>query len=274
MNYKIFPEKLYHYCSMAAFKSIIENKCFWLSFTENTNDATELKICRDIVYACLVDLIKEEKISQDRADAIWRTYNGNSTHGYIACFSEDGDLLNQWRSYADDGNGVAICVDFNRLNVKDSLPSYTYNEDHKYVGKKVEYADDYFCDNFRTLVKENYDINADGGFYNFLALTKLSYSVKHYAFKDEREWRIIHLPMLLFNENSYNVIDTPDTSSAKFRVIRNQLLSYFEFTIVEDSVVEVVLGPKNKSNVLDLKLFLSLNGYKKAIVKKSGIPYQ
>ena len=38
---------------------------------------------------------------------------------YICCFSGDGDLLSQWRAYADDGRGIS--VGFKKSQIKDFL---------------------------------------------------------------------------------------------------------------------------------------------------------
>ena len=38
---------------------------------------------------------------------------------YICCFSGDGDLLSQWRAYADDGKGISI--GFKKSKIKDFL---------------------------------------------------------------------------------------------------------------------------------------------------------
>lgn len=34
---------------------------------------------------------------------------------FVICFSENGDLLSQWRGYADNGRGVTIGFDYNTL---------------------------------------------------------------------------------------------------------------------------------------------------------------
>lgn len=53
-------------------------------------------------------------------------------HPYIACFSKEGDVLSQWRSYADDSRGVSIGFDLNKLiensNLKLKEVSYSVDE--------------------------------------------------------------------------------------------------------------------------------------------------
>jgi len=63
---------------------------------------------------------------------------------YIACFSEKGDLLSQWRAYADDGEGVAIGFDPNggRFPVVNELPHNNAGPDFAYTISEVRYADD------------------------------------------------------------------------------------------------------------------------------------
>lgn len=39
----------------------------------------------------------------------------NETNKYICCFSADGDILSQWRAYANDGKGVSIGFNIEKL---------------------------------------------------------------------------------------------------------------------------------------------------------------
>ena len=117
-----FPDKLYHYCSLSAFMSIIQNKCIWLSDTRYTNDALEVRVFDDTVGAALSDLVRDEEITSEEANVFWQTYKANNTVGYISCFSENGDLLSQWRAYSDDGHGVAVGINFDALEIENSVP--------------------------------------------------------------------------------------------------------------------------------------------------------
>lgn len=67
MNNK-FPEKLYHYCSISTFMSIIKNKCFWLSDTKYTNDKEELAAFRISVYETLSELLRDNIIDNKMAE--------------------------------------------------------------------------------------------------------------------------------------------------------------------------------------------------------------
>lgn len=117
------PPILYHYCSIDTFLSIINNCNIWLSDAGKTNDSTETKWVfsevKKVVEQALdsyKNLYKPEILSKAKNIA----YNviDNLVFGkapfvrnskkFLFCFSEAEDLLSQWRSYGDDGKGVAI----------------------------------------------------------------------------------------------------------------------------------------------------------------------
>lgn len=114
---------LFHYCSTETFLNIIKNKTIRLSDISKSNDYKETK--------WLLEYIEEEIVRQyieqpffkgqfifglDEIDALKlivksikeRMLERNEELFFVACFSEDGDKLSQWRSYSDDGHGLSI----------------------------------------------------------------------------------------------------------------------------------------------------------------------
>ena len=111
---------VYHYCSLEAFKSIIENKCLWLCDVEKSNDSAERVYFNNLMLQTVKQYLEQldpatHKIERKRA-ALQQLQNALSTPQdelapvYSCSFSDNGDLLSQWRGYADDGYGVAIGI--------------------------------------------------------------------------------------------------------------------------------------------------------------------
>ena len=157
MDNNEFPEKLYHYCNISAFMSIIKNKCFWLSDTKYTNDKEEICAFKDAVWAALNELVCNKKINEEMANKIWITYVYNTLPGYISCFSEEDDLLSQWRSYGDDGNGVAIGVDFNSLSIERGGPFRMCTNEKKCYGRQVLYINELWKNEIKNIFKKILD---------------------------------------------------------------------------------------------------------------------
>jgi hypothetical protein len=103
---RVRPLNLYHYCSNASFLSIIENKSIWASEFSLSNDTLEGKWIRRIFGECYED----HGLSWFESHEILSEFDGVLSFLGAAgfCMSEDGDLLSQWRGYADNGEGVSI----------------------------------------------------------------------------------------------------------------------------------------------------------------------
>ena len=123
------PKTLYHYCSIETFFHIIKTKAIWLSDIEKSNDSLELQYLKK-EYAkwakiiCHVFADHQRKTNtpfdEKRLEALSSVLSDISsltiTKTWVFCLSEKGDLLSQWRGYADDGYGVSIGFDARYLS--------------------------------------------------------------------------------------------------------------------------------------------------------------
>lgn len=277
MNNK-FPEKLYHYCSISTFMSIIKNKCFWLSDTKYTNDKEELAAFRISVYETLSELLRDNIIDNKMAEELWISYIYNTLPGYISCFSENGDLLSQWRSYGDDGKGIAISIDFNKLPLRKEAPLRIGGLEKRYYANKVLYANDIvkkqIKEMLKNVIKDKKKVS-EINYFDLINIFNLSYYSKNEGFREESEWRIIYLPFILFNSTTKEAVygENTDLENTKFRTNGEKIISYFEFPFSPDSVNEVIVGPKNSTDRETLSMFLVANGVRNVNIQKSQIPY-
>lgn len=140
---------VYHYCSLDTFNLIISNKTLRVSDISKSNDSEELKWISNKISSTVINCIIRDKILCQKyniddekiniiksrlkrtTDSVF-VNNSRNMLSLACCFSEVGDLLSQWRGYANDGNGVSI--GFNK-EILMRLNSYSFS----YKFYKVEY---------------------------------------------------------------------------------------------------------------------------------------
>ena len=97
---------LYHYCSNDTFLKIVEKSELWLSELTLSNDSMEGAWVREV----LLKECRERNLSPHALDDFAKktTFLLEVFSAAGFCLSAEGDLLSQWRGYADNGAGVAI----------------------------------------------------------------------------------------------------------------------------------------------------------------------
>src|SRR5438128_6931164 len=98
-----------------------------------------------------------------------------------------------------------------------------------------------------------------------LTLFAKLFLLKTSAFREEREWRLI----------SYFVKSGNDTCS--FRALKDRVIPFREFKLLEsenDSIVEVILGPKIMTPNFVIKSFLNQNGFANVKISHSQASYR
>jgi len=145
---------LYHYTSLEGLLGIIESKSIWATNVLYLNDASELNYALKLLSDEVNDIKGEIPL-----DANWLaklSFFDNLilnideiilhplNFGFFICsFSEEKDLLSQWRGYCPGGIGFSVGINLSKL--KDcakqkecSVTPCNYNEkDHKLALKKL-----------------------------------------------------------------------------------------------------------------------------------------
>lgn len=221
-----------------------------------------------------------------------------------------GDLLSQWRGYADDGRG--ICLGF---NVHELLEFTDTSNITGYALEKVQYLSKEALDRwiknvanellqlvniilgaikdgkivYSSEVEFDKDI-FDTLYYNIIAEIEESIKFKADGFKEEKEWRF-------FIKNSLNKdeIDKKEYSSIgrlseetrrkssefvdaniDFNVKENDIVPFISlgFDKFHNNLIsEVICGPNNMIRKSDLDMFLRKYGYCNCEHRKSSITY-
>ncbi len=312
---------LYHYCSVETFMSIMKNKTIRASDCSKTNDSTESSWIATLIEEVLIQLITDDqelcnalnideaKINYARScinTVIQSVYYKNCRDmvTFITCFSEDGDLLSQWRGYANNGQGVSI--GFKKLKLL-SFDTNAYN----YSFKKIIYSPlqqkKHIEKSLCNLINSYKQIksNDDQDYYDFIQDISLTIATtrnfsprfKNEGFKEEKEWRLIinnHLANYLYSHDNdpittgnidENYLKKAELSngfireSINFRTISDAIVPFFDinFNNIKDELIyEIVIGPRCSITELDMKIFLRANGfdYSKIHIYKSKTTYR
>ncbi|CAI1576743.1 DUF2971 domain-containing protein [Serratia proteamaculans] len=268
---------IYHYCSPQTFLHIIENKCIWLSSTNNMNDSSEgiwvKNAFQNAVYE-LKSLYGIQWVMQTL-----KNYDEINLPKYICCFSKDGDSLSQWRAYAQDGEGISIGIEDGDLGINEHSLSANMDPRKSLAIKEIDYVSE--GDIYHEFITYANDNISPDDFYKGSAYTFAKYCVdraaivKNPAFTEEKEKRLI----FSYAEWGGYVTDDLDTENneldeLKFRVSNGYLTNHFEYTIPTKSIKEIYIGPKNKFSTYDLNLFLNHNSLWDVEVKRSSATYR
>lgn len=202
------PETLYHYTTADGLLGIVSSNLLRASNALYMNDASELQYARTLIQEVIA-----EKLAAGGAlpglEFLNRCARDNFSilsflQPHVACFCESGDLLSQWRGYADRGGGYAI--GFEALSL--ARPSdYLLNPTEADL-LQVEYDNavqkstaEERVESVRNALDEcvKEEPTAEGDlipaacmfFRDYVA--NLVFSYKHSAFREEREWRMVCL---------------------------------------------------------------------------------
>jgi len=262
---------LYHYCSAETFSSIIKHKSIWLSSVSQSNDSMEGCLVSKIFFeAARQSLYEKTSTTNPNLQKVLNTrhtagaeiqYSAEKDKELIAVFeqehyglsfslSEEGDLLSQWRGYADDASGFSIgfskkCIE--KL-IKDKSATFRPTlEKINYIPttntEKSEHGNKIFkiCKD----IKDN-EVHTLSVSKIMDKLTPYFYTTKNEAFSEEKEWRILA-------QFHYEKLE-----KALFRTANQQIIPYIEIDTpnIKDLIKKVIIGPKNKTPENVIRNFL------------------
>jgi len=204
------------YTSAAAAVGILSNKEVWMRNAGCMNDHSEVRFGLECV-AKAYDGPSGQKFREalnsiykgftDRLEKQFNPFAPSITqHTYVSCFSEHDDeedthgRLSMWRAYGNQ-TGVALVMNNHPfIEPSDALMAWTVPV--AYV-RENEFAEQLL--NVASSIAENQDWLASQGEEDLLQRVVLmlifsAVSLKHVGFKEEREWRVVHLPGLYASE--------------------------------------------------------------------------
>jgi len=266
--------QVHHYCSTSVFLSIIAKKQIWLTALSQSNDHLEGKWMLQH-WLDLFDRSNEPNrhlLKKGARIAVENTLYHNIALG--TCFSEDSDLLSQWRGYADDGAGFSISFDksgledlaaedksglslsmskisYGYINITETnlvvkILSDAFGED----AKKYREGNDGVGDLKLRFTPEKYKIQKDAA--------RRLFTVKNRAFSEEKEWRLF----------AYDSIS--NLRGVEFRESRGAISPFVKLAIPINIIRGVTLGPTNKTPIKIIEEALKVYGIECHVSRSSA----
>lgn len=219
------PRLLYHYTSATGVLGIIQSGSVWASVVNSLNDAKEFHHAADVLQHCFENWLRQRG-NKDQA-AFRQAAESLTSHSHrytgicICSFSAEGDLLSQWRAYGANGRGISLGLNSHLLKVDAGQSGYLLGR--CIYDYQAQYA---ICARYLTDVFRRFPIDArnpqiseeiaeDVGYF----LQRLGIFLKHPAFRDESEWRLVSGKNHLYS------------ADWKYRALANGLSAYMELRL-------------------------------------------
>lgn len=296
-------DTFYHYTDLAGLKGIVENQSLFASNSAFLNDREEFYF--GIKLFCeIIDLLAVEPEFNEQATlfkSIKSLLNLKKSNRYVSCFSLDGDLLSQWRAYADDGKGIAIGFNPKQLieafEVKAQGLFIVYENDRQKAIASLVLRE---CTKFYLLRKMQFDWGGDEEFDRIVS-EEISFFInryvgqfKHRAFIEEDEYRIdlaidsdinqnreLHyrvsknnllVPHLLLKTNYQDEKEQREKSKQGIEEMEKGK----KFKIKKLPITSIIIGPSLDSTLNEQSIdgFLKKHGYENVTIEKSKVPYR
>jgi Protein of unknown function (DUF2971) len=210
--------------------------------------------------------------------------------------SEEGDLLSQWRAYADNGAGISIGFSKEYFETLGNLKR-DRNDEFNASLSKVEYevprqkeliskhADGIIALVLKgamrtpTLLEMATEAEAEQRkakfrrmLFQFIFFFFYLYSVKNPAFSEEREWRLISHVL----RNSKNG-EIGQLSRMDFRALTDRIIPFRRIPLEklgQQAITEVIIGPRNVTPEVIMTPLLEKHGWTDVTVRRSKASYR
>lgn len=170
---------------------------------------------------------------------------------YISCFSEEPDILSQWRAYADDGKGVSIGFNLDKLSEPDNIllkevkytDVFNYSDIENNVELIGETINTIFSDSKITDKREKKEV-----FLNELLPDFANF--KNPAFEEEKEIRLIYCDDMKLQKlvDKYVPLEAkwnPIELEHDFRIIGDSIITEFvKLNFNPEDIEDIYIGPK------------------------------
>lgn len=258
--------KLYHYCSIKAFKGIISTKTLRLSDVTKSNDKAEIHFLWDNYLEYLFNLENANNAYYNISFDIRRQME--CTEFLSLSFSENKDSPYMWQTYSN--RGVSIGFDEEKLrnwieNIgqqDNTVAIYDSNIESLIQFDRVKYYN-------KSDIQKQIDLECQGQpkdkFFEFF---KKAPFLKTDYWNQENEWRIC-IPIIL-SQNTLGIADDcegleyfkPMIIQKEFEennFLRNK--SFCAIPFPTDLIENVTLSPYCKEDIVFIKSFLAANDF-------------
>ena len=306
---------VYHYCDNYKMANILSGKTLRMSDIAKSNDYEEVKM----FFPGILDAIEDEyrkdefplqymdrtnrdalgKLLDWEYDILRYEFDRGGVTNFVVCFCEEGDVLSQWRGYADNGKGCSL--GFSVKELEDYCNTYkgilrfeqvdyktvkeinvTIVEEALKVLNELRGLRNWIVENLPSLNEEKIDKMFQYYFHQMISSVLMSsLKYKNETFKEEQEWRLFFSQQIykyakwIYGDEEIETIVYDDMlkvikNRIEFNVTSDDLIPFFPIKFTEISpnpIKQVIVGPQNKIMEKDFSLYI-------ASKKLSGIDFR
>lgn len=222
---------LYHYTSLAGLMGILTSKALWASEIKYLNDAEELKYLGNITRTAILQRKGDDDATSEilRQFSEWTKHRLDSGHLLFVCsFTENGNLLSQWRGYCPHGKGVSLGFSPGRILTAASEQSFLVGKCIYDRATQDSVVSELISAVISLAVERGPTLQmAPSQSYNAvfeeleLDLLRSAALLKNPAFREENEWRLVSPFHIRF-------IEAP----IKYREGATMLIPYLDFSLL------------------------------------------
>lgn len=269
------PPQLFHYTDLEGVKGIFTSRSLWLSKFTSTNDISEILLAIEHFQSFVthkadgLDPREGELLRQAAA----QLEGFRRTNICLASFCEERDLLSQWRSYGNDGRGIALGFDSAKLlelAKRNGLRLFRCVYDTKDQERIAAELVAMLLEAFRAQGRVA-DGEREGLLSQFKSLfLAVAPVIKDHRFGEEREWRLVSQPVA-FEDPAMLAVLKGNQASVKYAV---KLAEHGNgrSDLIPSVTIGPTLDPYNVSDAIDL--ISQRTGFKVAQIEISGIPFR
>jgi hypothetical protein len=284
------PPVLWHYTTSEGLCGILQHASLYATHYEYVNDPSEVQAFTAIAQAvakrrlATLPAVGQEdtlRTAEEFRSTLWSivlTFETGNLVGmnspYVACLSEDGDLLGQWRAYADGCKGYAVGLSTAWLKQRGFGESFAFRlnrvlyepaEQTKLVEGLLSVLVDKGAEAMATSMPDALEWWTH--LLTFMA-AEFAPVIKHRAYADEREWRLVlqgkrldHLARLLGSDRpEARASAQADIASTRVRAANGSLVPYKSVDLEKATALRAVrVGPAHDHQVQKAAAWLLLN---------------
>jgi hypothetical protein len=285
---------IYHYTSLAGLVSIIENQSLYCTNLNFLNDKKEYRFGVEQIVT-VVEKLKNEDFNQEVLEKFEKNIDSIfSNERFVTCFSKNGDLLSQWRAYANQGKGISIGYEKNKLSqsLYQSVKATHIEYDEKYqlqvIEELIRVSISFFDERKDFIDWEDYG-------YEWMVTTaiigflqEIISSYKSAGFDEEKEYRLEYSIKngQFYNEEESIHFRTTETAIVPFIILETENKRYDRtwdkdcprpLSIIDKlPIKEIIIGPSLDLELVKLGVdqLLKKHSYDGVEIKGSNIPYR
>jgi hypothetical protein len=220
------PPILYHYTNGVGVLGIIQKRVLYASSSLHLNDAMEHKIANHLLNEEL-EASRLSEVEKHEFRSLMRFAAQRSS--YVCSFSENGNVLSQWRAYCREGHGFAVGFSRNnplfgsaKQNSFSLVPCVYKKREQKKLCRALinTFREQYLNAGHTMESRANLPDTIRAFFANYnwtYAFLLVNAALKHIGFKEEAEWRLIS--------------QRPEDLNLTFRTGRFGLVPYFRLPL-------------------------------------------